>query len=56
MHYLVEKHQLNSTIQLRHAKVKEIGKITQEEYIHDWQIKAAQMNKLKYFYRLKTGY
>lgn len=41
MHYLVEKHQLSSTIQLRHAKVKEIGKLTQEEYIHDWQIKVA---------------
>lgn len=56
MHHLVEKHQLSSTIQLRHAKVKEIGKLTQEEYIHDWQIKVEQINKLKYFYRLKTSY
>ncbi|XP_059398726.1 uncharacterized protein LOC132130888 [Carassius carassius] len=55
-HYLVEKHQLSSTIQLRHAKVKEIVKLTQEEYIYDWQVKVEQINKLKYFYRLKTGY
>ncbi len=44
-HYLVEKHQLNSTIQCKHSKVKETEKITQEEYIHDWQQKVTQVKK-----------
>lgn len=56
MIHLVEKHQLNSSIQFRHSKVKEIGKITKEEYIHDWQIKVTQLNKLKYFNKIKSDY
>ncbi|KAG1932341.1 kinesin-like protein KIF13A [Pimephales promelas] len=56
MIHLVKKHQLNSFIQFRHSKVKEIGKITKEEYIHDWQIKVTQLNKLKYFNKIKSDY
>ena len=56
MTHLVEKHKLNPTIQFRHAKVKEIGNITKEEYIQDWQIKVTQVNKLKYFHKIKSDY
>ncbi len=56
LHYLVEKHQLNSTIQCKHSKVKETEKITQEEYIHDWQQKVTQVKKLTYFHSIKSDY
>ncbi len=56
MHYLVEKHQLNSTIQCKHSKVKETETITQEEYIHDWQQKVTQVKKLTYFHSIKSDY
>ncbi len=56
MHYLVEKHQLNSTIRCKHSKVKETETITQEEYIHDWQQKVTQVKKLTYFHRIKSDY
>ncbi len=56
MHYLVEKHQLNSTIRCKHSKVKETETITQEEYIHDWQQKVTQVKKLTYFHSIKSDY
>ncbi len=56
LHYLVEKHQLNSTIQFKYSKMKETEKITQEEYIHDWQHKVAQLKKLTYFHSIKSDY
>ncbi len=54
MHYLVDKNQFNSTIQFKYSKVKETEKITQEEYIHDWQHKVAQLKKLTYFHSIKS--
>ncbi len=56
MHYLVEKHQLNSTIRCKHSKVKETETITQEEYIHDWQQTVTQVKKLTYFHSIKSDY
>ncbi len=56
MHYLVEKHQLNSTIRCKHPKVKETETITQEEYIHDWQQKVTQVKKFTYFHSIKSDY
>ncbi len=56
MHYLVEKHQLNSTIRCKHSKVKETETITQEEYIQDWQQKVTQVKKLTYFHSIKSDY
>lgn len=56
LHYLVETHQLNSKIQFKLSKIKEIGQRTQEKYTHDWQIKTAQINKLKYFHKIKSDY
>ncbi len=56
MHYLVEKHQLNSTIWCKHSKVKETETITQEEYFHDWQQKVTQVKKLTYFHSIKSDY
>ncbi len=47
MHYLVENHQLNSTIGCKHSKVKETEqKITQEAYIHDRQQKWTQVKEI----------
>ncbi len=56
MHYLVEKNKLNSTIQFKYSKIKETEKITQEEYIHDWQKKVAQLKKITYFHSIKSDY
>ncbi len=56
MHYLVEKHQVNSTIRCKLSKVKETEKITQEEYIYDWQQKVTQVKKWPYFHSIQSDY
>lgn len=56
MHYLVEKHQLNSQTLSQHIKTKEIEKITQEDYKLNWQNKVQQIKKLACFNQIKPGY
>ncbi len=50
--YLVEKHQHRC----KHSKVKETEKITQEEYIYDWQQKVTQVKKWPYFHSIQSDY